>query len=57
MVDFYLEDFEIHCYHKGNLGNPTPKQVPDPGTTIRREGKGLACTDSRAEDSRAHSQP
>lgn len=43
MVDFYLEDFEMHCYRKGNLGNPTLKQVPDPRRTTEEEEKGRSA--------------
>lgn len=27
MLNLYLEDFEMHCYSKGNLSNTTLKQV------------------------------
>lgn len=40
----------MHCYRKGNLGNTTLKQVPDPGRPMGREGKGSARMDSGAGD-------
>ena len=43
MVDFYLEGFEMHCYCKANLGNPTLKQVPDPRRTTEEEEKGQSA--------------
>lgn len=37
-VDFYVEDFKMHFYHKGNLRNPALKQSPNAGRSRKRAG-------------------